>query len=214
MSTISPVARQELVTAVAERYQQSTAAGKRRILDEFVALTGYHRKHAILVLNGHSATPTVPRGRRCIYDEAVTEGLLVLWEASDRMCEKRLQALLPILVRALERHGDLRLDPGVCARLLAVSAVTIDRPLAPARAVTAGQRRRPTNISWRPGATSGFTKGTLLASKPTWAREIQPALAGEQSVDTAVVLNARRPSSLHAPRPNHARHLLRHRILP
>ncbi len=97
MSTISPAVRQELVTAVTERYQQSTAVEKRWILDEFVALTGYHRKHAIRVLNGNTVTPTVRRGRRCVYDEAVTEGLIVLWEASDRICGKRLKALLPIL---------------------------------------------------------------------------------------------------------------------
>ena len=90
--------------------------------DEFVALTGFHRKHAIRVLNGNSATPTLPRGRRCVYDEAVTEGLIVLWEASDRMCGKRLKALLPILVPARERHGHLSLDAGVRERLLAVSA--------------------------------------------------------------------------------------------
>ena len=89
MSTISPAARQELVTAVAERYQHSTAAEKGWILDEFVALTGYHRKHAIRVPNGRATMPTVPRGRRCVYDEAVTEGLIVLWEASDRMCGER-----------------------------------------------------------------------------------------------------------------------------
>ena len=141
MSTISPGARQELVTAVAERYQRSTAAEKGWVLDEFVALTGYHRKHAIRVLHGNSATPAA-RGRRCVYGEAVTEGLVVLWEASDRVCGKRLKALLPILVPALERHGHLCLDPGVRERLMAVSAATIDRRLAPARAVTAGQRRR------------------------------------------------------------------------
>ena len=43
MSTISPQARQELVTAVAERYQRSTPDERGRVLDEFVALTGYHR---------------------------------------------------------------------------------------------------------------------------------------------------------------------------
>ena len=141
MSTISPGARQELVTAVAERYRRSTAAEKGWILDEFVALTGYHRKHAIRVLNGSSAMPAA-RGRRCVYDEAVTEGLVVLWEASDRVCGKRLKALLPILVPALERHGHLALDPRVREQLMAVSAATIDRRLAPARTVTAGQRRR------------------------------------------------------------------------
>ena len=44
MSTISPEARQELVMAVAARYRQSTPAERGRILDEFVALTGYHHK--------------------------------------------------------------------------------------------------------------------------------------------------------------------------
>ena len=142
MSTISAGTRQELVTAVADRYRQSTAAEKRLILDEFVALTGYHRKHAVRVLNGSAITPRARRGRRCVYDAAVTEGLIVLWEASDRMCGKRLKALLPTLVPALEHHGHLSLDPAVRERLLAVSAATIDRRLASARAVTAGQRRR------------------------------------------------------------------------
>ena len=131
MSTISPGTRQELVTAVADRYRQSTAAEKRLILDEFVALTGYHRKHAVRVLNGSAITPRARRGRRCVYDAAVTEGLIVLWEASDRMCGKRLKALLPTLVPALEHHGHLSLDPAVRERLLAVSAATIDRRRGP-----------------------------------------------------------------------------------
>ena len=142
MSTISAGTRQELVTAVADRYQQSTSAEKRLILDEFVALTGYHRKHAVRVLNGSATTPRARRGRRCVYDAAVTEGLIVLWEASDRMCGKRLKALLPTLVPALEHHGHLCLDPAVREGLLAVIAAAIDRRLASARAVTAGQRRR------------------------------------------------------------------------
>jgi hypothetical protein len=41
-------------------------------------------------------------GRR-IYDEAVREALIVIWEASDRICGKRLRPLLPILVEAMER---------------------------------------------------------------------------------------------------------------
>ena len=64
-----------------------------------------------------------------MYDEAVTEGLVVLWEASDRLCGKRLKALLPILVPGLERHGHLCLDPRVREQLMAVSAATIVRRL-------------------------------------------------------------------------------------
>lgn len=91
--------------AVAERYRDGTASEKGRILDEFVALTGYHRKHAIRILNGDPPKLPGRRGRRCLYEQAVTEALVVLWEASDRVCGKRLKALLPILVPALERHG-------------------------------------------------------------------------------------------------------------
>ena len=141
MSTMSPEGRRELVAAVTERYRDSAPVERGRILDEFVALTGYHRKHAIRVLNGDSATPTVRRGRRSVYDEAVTEGLVVLWEVGPRV-RKRLKALLPTLVPGLERHGHLTLDPGVREQLMTVSAATIDRRLASARAVTAGQRRR------------------------------------------------------------------------
>ena len=115
MSTISPQARQELVTAVAERFRRSTPAEKGWILDEFVALTGYHRKHAIRVLNGNSAMPAARRGRRSVYDEAVTESLVVLWEASDRVCGKRLKALPRVLVPALERHGHLARGTRGCA---------------------------------------------------------------------------------------------------
>ena len=142
MSNISAKARKELVAAVAERYRDGTASEKGRILDEFVALTGYHRKHAIRILNGDPPKLPGRRGRRCLYEQAVTEALVVLWEASDRVCGKRLKALLPILVPALERHGHLSLDPKVREQLMAVSAATIDRRLAEPRSVTRGQRRR------------------------------------------------------------------------
>ena len=36
-----------------------------------------------------------------------------MWEASDRICGKRLRALLPILIEATERHGHLDLAPEV-----------------------------------------------------------------------------------------------------
>jgi hypothetical protein len=92
-----------------------------------VALSGYHRKHAIRVFNGFTGTTaTTTRGRLRLYDEAVRQALIVFWEASDRTCGKRLKPLLPILLPALEGHGHVKLDPTVRAQLLAVSAATID----------------------------------------------------------------------------------------
>ncbi|MEO7272693.1 MAG: DDE-type integrase/transposase/recombinase [Vicinamibacterales bacterium] len=146
MAAISLAGRLELVRALGDRYQAGTPEGKGRILDEFVALTGYHRKHAIRLLNDATvasarATPRADRPR--LYDEAVRQALVVLWEASDRICAKRLKPLLAILLPSLERHGHIHLDPGVRTRLLAVSASTIDRMLAGTRASAGGRRARP-----------------------------------------------------------------------
>ena len=82
------------------------------------------------------------RARLPVYDEAVREALVVLWEASDRVCGKRLKPLLPILVSALERHGHLTLESTVRARVLSVSAATLDRLLRPSRATVSGNRAR------------------------------------------------------------------------
>lgn len=143
MSAISTRARQELIHAISERYRAGSKARKQHILDEFVALTTYHRKHAIRILGASpSSVVEAKRPRSRVYDEAVRQALVVLWEASDRVCGKRLKPLLPVLLPALERHGHLHLDAGVRARLLEASAATIDRLLAGPRAVARGRRSR------------------------------------------------------------------------
>ncbi len=42
--------RKELIEAIGARYRAGSILDRSAILDEFVALTGYHRKHAIRVL--------------------------------------------------------------------------------------------------------------------------------------------------------------------
>ena len=83
MKTVSMATRDELVGALSQRYGMSGRAEKTRILDEFVAVTGFHRKHAMRLLRGgptaRSAAASRP-GRR-LYDDAVREALVVLWEA-------------------------------------------------------------------------------------------------------------------------------------
>ena len=91
------------------------------------------------------------KGRR-IYDEAVREAVIVAWEATDRICGKRLKAALPHLVESMERHGHLDLDPEVRERLLAASAATLDRLLKPVRTNVSGRRKR--GGTCRQGATS------------------------------------------------------------
>jgi hypothetical protein len=82
----------------------------------------------------------------CLYDEGVRQALIVLWEAADRLCGKRLKALIPLLMDAMERHGHLRLDATIRDRLLSVSAATIDRALRSTRDQIVGRRKRRVGV--------------------------------------------------------------------
>jgi hypothetical protein len=135
--------RDELVAAVAGRYALGNRRERGRILDEFAAVTGHHRKHAMRLLRaGMAGGNTGPRPGRRLYGEAIRQALVVIWEASDRICGKRLRPLLPMLIEAMERHDHLDLAPEVRAGLLAMSAATIDRALREVRGPSGGRRRR------------------------------------------------------------------------
>ena len=54
---------------------------------------------------------------------------MTLWEASNRLCSKRLVPYLPTFVEALERFGHLMLDAETRRLLLGLSAATVDRLL-------------------------------------------------------------------------------------
>ena len=74
--------RDELVAALSRRYGESGREEKTRILDEFVAVTGYHRKHVMRLLRGGSSSRPAAalRAGRRLYDDAVREALVVLWK--------------------------------------------------------------------------------------------------------------------------------------
>jgi hypothetical protein len=143
MGQISMATRDELVVALKGRYVSSNRQERGRILDEFVAVSGLHRKHAMRLLRaGKLGQRSGPRHARRLYNDAVREALVVLWETSDRICGKRLRSLVPILVEAMEQHGHLQLAPEVRLALLAMSAATIDRALHGVREPGGGRKRR------------------------------------------------------------------------
>ncbi len=155
--------RHELVRATAERYGRGNRAEKVRILDEFVAITGFHRKHAMRLLRNGPPTPrSGARPGRRLYDAAVREALIVVWEASDRVCGKRLKPLVAVLVELLERHGHLQLAPEVRAGLLAMSAATMDRALRGVREQAGGWKRR------RVGASVGIRRSVPVRTFADW----------------------------------------------
>lgn len=47
MGQVSMATKAELVAAIGDRYRAGVGTERSKILDEFVAVTGYHRKHAI-----------------------------------------------------------------------------------------------------------------------------------------------------------------------
>src|SRR3954449_12075811 len=102
---LSVASRRELTQSLAERYAKSTRNQKLQILAEFTEGTCFHRKHAIRVLNHTSRELAAglerpPRNR--VYNDSVREGLIVLWEAADRICAKRLKQIAPVLLEEVE----------------------------------------------------------------------------------------------------------------
>ena len=135
--------RREITAAVVDRYRSAGRMDKGRILDELCAVTGWHRKHAVRALASHvRISPEARRQRSPTYGATIRDALVALWEASDRICGKRLKVMIPTLLPSLERHGRLKLDQAGRALVLAVSAATIDRLLVETKIAAAGGKRR------------------------------------------------------------------------
>jgi hypothetical protein len=129
---------------------------KGRLIDEAVAVTGYHRRYAQALLRAgvpYSGPRLQRGGRPRVYGRAVVQALRVAAEATGWICGKRLVAALPDLVPALEREGALRLTAEERNALLGMSAATIDRRLA-------DQRRLE-----RPRGLATTKPGSLLKSQ-------------------------------------------------
>ena len=111
---ISRQAKTELLGALRKRYLRVTKREKTKVLDEFVAMGGCQRKHAIRLLTTAGPSKTEARAvDRRTYGEAVRPAVVVLWGAADRVCRKLLKAILPSLITAWEQQRQLDLDPNI-----------------------------------------------------------------------------------------------------
>ena len=124
----------EYAEALRPRYRKASKEEKSKMLDEFTKVTGLHRKAAIRLLNRVSRFTTGKRrGRKRKYGSEVAIALKAVWEASDRLCSKRLKPFLPEMVKVLRRHGEQRIDASIETQLCRMSPSTIDRLLRPSR---------------------------------------------------------------------------------
>jgi hypothetical protein len=126
--------RKAVTRQMAKRYARATKKGKSRMLDELCELTGWTRRHARRALReAASATPKPPRpARQRTYGPDVIEPLQI-WATPNGPAGKRLAPFMAEAIEALERHGELALEPDVREKLLRISAAAIDRALAPER---------------------------------------------------------------------------------
>jgi hypothetical protein len=127
-------AKREALARIHGRYQRAGRPHKTRILDEFCAICGYHRKAALRLLNRPLPTaPPARSGPKVIYDPAQVRPVLkAIWLASDQLCSKLLKAALPEWLQHHER-GSAPLPEAFKEKLLAVSPAQIDRLLRPLR---------------------------------------------------------------------------------
>lgn len=124
----------EYTEAVRGRYLRASKKEKGKILDEFTEVVGYHRKAAIRLL--HRTNQVKLNGKRGYpkqYGAPVADALRVAWEATDRLCSKRLHPFLPELVKVLRRYGEIAMTAEMEAKLCQMSPSTIDRLLRPCR---------------------------------------------------------------------------------
>jgi len=140
--------RAEVTTRYAKAYARAGKKDKGKVLDEVVSVTGWTRDNARrrLVAAARRSpgagrqvakVPRKPRALKYSYD--TVKVLQRVWAASGGQCGKYLAASMRIQLDLLEAHGELvdgadRYSPGVREELLAMSAASIDRYLAPARA--------------------------------------------------------------------------------
>ena len=132
----------EYAAALRQRYGAARRPEKGRILDEFCQTTGMHRKAAVRLLNEEPRPSQERRGRRRRYGLDVLDVLVKLWLVSDRLCGKLLKPLIPDLLQALERHGELSVSEELRAQLVEISAASIDRLLRIHRRDAVRQPRR------------------------------------------------------------------------
>ena len=118
---------------VRKKYKKARKKEKGEIIAEVCAISGFHKKHAIRILNKDHRRMTIKkeaRGRPKIYQEQVyLEPLKRIWLATDQLCGKRLKMALPLwLPHYHKAYGEL--DQSTYQGLLQMGSATIDRLLS------------------------------------------------------------------------------------
>lgn len=131
---MSRTLKRELLPKLRRRYAHRGRAGKSQMLDELCQDYGYERKYAVKLLSDTVPAPTGrPRPGPVPQYGAIEPVVRTIWLAAEQPCGKRLAPALEIWLPHYERHHG-KLTSRQRGLLLQISAASIDRLLAPARA--------------------------------------------------------------------------------
>ncbi len=108
--------RKAVTKAMTKRYAEASEKEKTRMLDELCGLTGWTRRHArrALYQQLQPATPARVRSPRPrVYGPEVIEALTIIWATLNGPTGKRLAPFMAEMLDAMDRCGELQLDPRV-----------------------------------------------------------------------------------------------------
>ena len=139
--------RNSVTKEIAERYRRSDRKAKKDILDEYIQLTGFHRKYAIAKLNScikkgkHNFNGRIiqtekvrtPKKKRRIYTPKygadVISSLIKIWQTFDYMCGQRLVPFIRENIDALADEPYFQISEEIRSKLLQISSATVNRAL-------------------------------------------------------------------------------------
>ncbi len=115
---------------------------KTKLLNEYILITGWERKHANKVLLGKKRKSGTrgQRGRPKQYHQSSIDSLKHCWLSMDQPCGKRMKDMLPIWIEYLPSDAKAKLQ------LSMISAATIDRLLKGFK-VQSGKKIRPPKVA-------------------------------------------------------------------
>ncbi len=126
---MGPEAQREYLARMRDRYLDADRAGKGRLRDEAVTMTGRHRKSLIRAWRRPAGRRPRRRGRPRRYGPAVVAALVQLWTVAGYPWSVRLQALIPLWLPWARQRW--RWAAPVVAQLQTISPRQMDRVLAP-----------------------------------------------------------------------------------
>ena len=133
--------KHEITKEILPRYVRADKKEKKKILDEFSATTGYHRKSAVRKLRQLQMTPHSKesvagihaRNRERIYDGYVEAVIEQIYEALGGIGSRRIHPHISVIFEKGIKFGHIKTDPITEMKVRVISRSTLDRMITRVR---------------------------------------------------------------------------------